>query len=286
MADDSGILGILFDTVNMAVEQYLAHVIKPFLTLHEKFYKALNSVLRTFLDDNSDNIPKWFTANAITYVRTWMVIPNLLLLVHGYNFLPFLIVLGVDFGDFLDGVVARYWVDRKHIEAVGEEVPGDDSKDKPKMMASEIVKHREKNYGGFIDAVCDKAFVVPCWISLLSTVPSAGCVRTIQFIVLWCLILTETASGCIRFKAYYSSNGVAAPTVKGLDFSTSAVKVRASFSFSFLEFINNLGYSPRTICETHFSIHHSTYPIYRLTTLVRQSRLSKWSELHYSFCLC
>jgi phosphatidylglycerophosphate synthase len=224
MADDSGILGILFDTVNMAVEQYLAHVIKPFLTLHEKFYKALNSVLRTFLDDNSDNIPKWFTANAITYVRTWMVIPNLLLLVHGYNFLPFLIVLGVDFGDFLDGVVARYWVDRKHIEAVGEEVPGDDSKDKPKMMASEIVKHREKNYGGFIDAVCDKAFVVPCWISLLSTVPSAGCVRTIQFIVLWCLILTETASGCIRFKAYYSSNGVAAPTVKGLDFSTSAVK--------------------------------------------------------------
>lgn len=38
------------------------------------------------------------------------------------------------------------------------------------------------------------------------------------------LILAETASGCIRFQAYFTSGGGAAPKVEGFDFSTSAVK--------------------------------------------------------------
>ena len=39
------------------------------------------------------------------------MIPTLLLLAMDYTFLPSLIVIAVDFGDFLDGVVARFWVD-------------------------------------------------------------------------------------------------------------------------------------------------------------------------------
>jgi hypothetical protein len=79
-----------------------------------------------------------------------------------------------------------------------------------------------------VDAVCDKAFVVPCWISLLSTVPASGYLRITQCFVLWCLILAETASGCIRFRAFFTASGIPAPTVEGLDFSTSAVKVKSS----------------------------------------------------------
>ncbi len=76
-------------------------------------------------------------------------------MVKDHKIIPSLIVLSVDFGDFLDGVVARFWVERSQIESVGEDVNAD-TKDKKKMMSSWIIQHREKNYGGFIDAVCDK----------------------------------------------------------------------------------------------------------------------------------
>lgn len=228
---EANLLSALFDLTNSLVELYLANIIKPFLILHEKFYKALNETLRSFLDDQSNRIPKWFTANFITYTRTLMVLPCILLMVHGHTFLPSIIILGVDFGDFLDGVVARYWVDQKWIDSVDKDMEDTPSKKKNEdedyvvdVRESWIVAHRNKTYGGFIDAVCDKAFLIPCWISLLNSVPGSGYAKIMQYIVLWCLILTETVSGCIRFKAYYTSNGIAAPAVKGLDFSTSAVK--------------------------------------------------------------
>mmetsp|Transcript_5157 Transcript_5157/g.6668 ORF Transcript_5157/g.6668 Transcript_5157/m.6668 type:complete len:395 (+) Transcript_5157:198-1382(+) len=223
---EQGLKNIIFEMLNFIVELYLAHVIKPFLTLHEKIYSWLNATIRSVLDDNSEKIPKWFTANFITYVRTLFVVPCVILMVKGHVLLPSIIVLSVDFGDFLDGVVARYWVDihsNEDLETLVTE-PDESSKDKPVITESWVTKHRNKTYGGFIDAVCDKAFVVPCWLSLLSTVPACEYLRTVQFITLWSLILTETASGCVRFKAYYTSNGVPAPVVKGYDFSTSAVK--------------------------------------------------------------
>lgn len=224
--EEPGLVGIIYDIINAIVEFYLARVIKPFLTLHEKFYNALNKAIRSTLDNNSEVIPKWFTANFITYVRTVTVVPCLLLMVSGHTVIPSIIVLLVDFGDFLDGVVARYWVDIKKNDDLEDLVTeaDADSKDKPETVASWTVEHRNKTYGGFIDAVCDKAFVVPCWISLLSNVSASKYLNKIQFIVLWTLILTETASACIRFRAYYTSTGVAAPTVVGLDVSTSAVK--------------------------------------------------------------
>lgn len=84
--------------------------------------------------------------------------------------------------------------------------------------------HRARTYGGFVDAVCDKAYVVPCWIALISTIPSMSRFKLVQYTVLIILILAETASGCIRFKAYFTSGGAAPPKVQGFDFSTSAVK--------------------------------------------------------------
>lgn len=75
-----------------------------------------------------------------------------------------------------------------------------------------------------MDAVCDKAFVVPCWISLLSVAGTASYFRLLQYFVLNFLILLEVSSACIRFRAYFTASGVAAPKVEGFDFSTSAVK--------------------------------------------------------------
>ncbi len=103
----------LFSLVDSIVELYLGTVISPFLSLHEKFYSSLNTTLRKLLDDNKSKIADWFTANFITYARTILVVPTLLLLALGHTLLPSFIVILVDFGDFLDGVVARYWVDLK-----------------------------------------------------------------------------------------------------------------------------------------------------------------------------
>ena len=113
MASDKDLLKTIMDLVDAIVELFLSNVIKPFLKLHEKFYSALNATLRSLLDNNKDRIPDWFTANFITYARTVLVIPCILLLSWGHTVLPSVIVILVDFGDFLDGVVARYWVDVK-----------------------------------------------------------------------------------------------------------------------------------------------------------------------------
>ena len=109
----------LFGILNAIVELYLTSIIKPFLTLHEKFYKQLNAVIRSFLDTHSEQIPEWFTANFITYARTVLVIPCVMMLVNNWLVIPSLMVLLVDFGDFLDGVVARYWVDKKKDDKYG-----------------------------------------------------------------------------------------------------------------------------------------------------------------------
>lgn len=94
----------------------------------------------------------------------------------------------------------------------------------PHALLSWVRLHRNRTYGGFIDAVCDKAFVIPCWITLLSFVNNSRHFILFQYIALLSLTLAETASGCIRFKAYFTAGGVPAPAVQGFDFSTSAVK--------------------------------------------------------------
>jgi phosphatidylglycerophosphate synthase len=90
-------------------------------------------------------------------------------------------------------------------------------------VASWALMQRNKSYGGFVDAVCDKAYVVPCWILLLSTVPASTCLKVVQYFVLLWLILAETASGCVRFQAYFTC-AISPPRVEGFDFSSSAVK--------------------------------------------------------------
>lgn len=225
--------------VDSIIELYLSKFIAPFLKYHEVFYNQLNVVLRGAMDANKQKIPDWFTANFITYARTVLVFPCLIFLSWGWYLIPSLVVIAVDFGDFLDGVAARYWIDvhRERREAMEKKNDGKSvspatsdasfeivSTGSPQVHEAWGVAHRTRTYGGFIDAVCDKAFVVPCWIILLHVASSAGYFRMVQYTVLNTLILLEVSSACIRFRAYYTSTGVAAPKVEGFDFSTSAVK--------------------------------------------------------------
>lgn len=213
---------IAIEIIDSFVQAYLLKIVSPFLKQHEKFYSKLNIILRDFIDKS--NPPKWFTANFITYARTALVVPCILLLAWGYSISAALIVIAVDFGDFLDGVVARYWVDVRNKKSSAKVI----SNDRP--VPSWQLTQRNNTYGGFIDANCDKAFVLPCWIFLLSTVPGSF-LENLQYFILWWLILAESASGSIRFKAFYTSVGVPTPKVVGLEFSSSAVKVTFLISY-------------------------------------------------------
>ena len=230
---------MLISSLNSAiVELYLQFIIKPFLEFHDIFYASLNKFFRSRLD-NAKKVPTWFTANFITYARTILIIPTLIMLSWRWWLAVSITIVMVDFGDFLDGVVARYWIDKKK-EAKKKKDDASASSDddsfevvsigRPQKIASWSSNCRAKSYGGFVDAVCDKVYVVPCWIFLLSTIPASR-LRMVQYITLWCLILAEAASGTVRFRAYFTAQGVQAPSVVGLDFSTSAVKVSVCFYF-------------------------------------------------------
>lgn len=103
------VLTSVFNLIDAVVELYLGRIIEPFVKVHEKFYSSLNVALRRVLDDN--DVPAWFTANWITYARTLCVVPTLYLIANGWYVVASIICVAVDFGDFLDGVVARYWSD-------------------------------------------------------------------------------------------------------------------------------------------------------------------------------
>lgn len=208
---------LVFETLERCVETYLRVFISPFLLWHEVFYSQMNKVLRGLLDKHEQHVPTWFTANFVTYGRTVLIVPCLQLLAWGWRWLPSAIVLFVDFGDFFDGVLARYW-NEKRAES------DDGAVGKDEAVPSSVVARRNASYGGFVDAVCDKAFVVPCWIYLLSAVGGEGFSSHAQYAILWSLIILEIGSGCIRFKAFFTSQGVPAPAVVGFDFSSSAVK--------------------------------------------------------------
>jgi len=78
-------------------------------------------------------------------------------------------------------------------------------------------KRLAAQYGQYIDAVMDKLYVVPLWLTCLQ----CGTIDYKRFrwfglggwktSILWTLILTETYSAYIRTKAYHSSSGALIP---------------------------------------------------------------------------
>jgi CDP-alcohol phosphatidyltransferase len=143
----SDLLTRAFHLVDSIVELYLSTVIQPFLKFHEIFYNQLNVILRKLMDDNKAKIPDWCTANFITYARTVLVIPCLIFLSWNWYLLPCLIVLLVDFGDFLDGVAARFWIDvQKERQEVLDKKDDRKSSSRPKSP----VASSESSFGTYV----------------------------------------------------------------------------------------------------------------------------------------
>ena len=109
-------------------------------------------------------------------------------------------VLLVDFGDFLDGVLARYWI--KILPPPVKPVP-------PSPVPTPILEHRTTSWGAYADAVLDKAYLIPVWIYCISTIPPLTWFSTLfTHFILVALILTETYSAFVRTKSFYVQTGV------------------------------------------------------------------------------
>ena len=150
--------------VKQAIELYLKVAVKPFLSQHEKFYKQLNETLTKVLDKNEKLVPRWFTANAVTYGRTVLLLPCLYLWARDHAVAPAVLTLLNDFGDFFDGVLARWWAKRK---AAGKSVTPEleyDAATKTLSLPSTRTRRIKEQYGQFIDAILDKVYVVPVWM--------------------------------------------------------------------------------------------------------------------------
>lgn len=171
----------LAESMGRTMEPFLELVIQPLLTYHAQFYGAVGTALTSTFD--SYPLPAAVTANAVTYGRTLLVFPTLLLLARGHSLLPALMVLLNDFLDFADGVVARWWSKRREAPARhGAVTRGAYPSHRRKRLAAQ--------WGMFVDAILDKAFVIPVWVALIQRDSGAS---TTTAVLLLTLALLETA---------------------------------------------------------------------------------------------
>jgi phosphatidylglycerophosphate synthase len=288
------------DLLDRATELCLGFVFQPNVVKQydDTFSGIVDPALRSILNDHKSKIPPWFTANHITYTRTILVLPWLLSVACGHTIFPCILVILVDFGDVLDGIVARFLMDFKLGQDDDEKddvmetsskdndstpscppspSPSDDesfgtcsggshgkkesvvflsittsiltwswsmfclvsflevvSTGSPHSMTSWVILHRNRKYGVFIDSICDKVFIIPCWIALLSTIAKeSGRLPWLQYLVLTGLIVVECAAGVLIFRDYYTA-GISAPKlVDGSELTTrNTVKVRKLGSLS------------------------------------------------------
>ncbi|GMH90207.1 hypothetical protein TL16_g11696 [Triparma laevis f. inornata] len=181
------------------------------LGVHTKFYNKLNAVLMKWL--KSSPPPEYFTANFITYGRTMLLYPALFFwwCVGGadgggrfFSLIVAMIVVLVDFGDFLDGVLARYWIEQKKKTKQNEDKNKNKSSPNPTNSCAQL----NQSYGAYIEAVLDKAFVVPLWIYSISTLTFTSWLAVlISFTILFSLITIEGYSAFVRTRSYFLQNG-------------------------------------------------------------------------------
>lgn len=179
---------------NSAGYPFVKLVCRHFVPHHIRFYDGLNKFFNDIFDKYG--LPAIVTADNITIFRTLFVFPCLWLWASGWCFLAAMLVLLCDLGDFLDGVVARWWRTPERLQ-----VPPPS-----KYQSSRRVRRLHDSWGQFFDAVMDKLFIVPVWVFALGQTQS-----TIFTIILWCLILLESGSGFVRTLAYYSGANASAP---------------------------------------------------------------------------
>ena len=180
---------------NLTMLELICNILlSVFLKPYDKIYGTLNTQLTQSFQ--TKGLPKYITANLITYVRTTLIIPTILLLSRNYVVVPILLLLTNDILDSVDGIVARYWLQKLDQDEICFVLDSD----------STTTKTRKRHFGEYLDAVLDKIYLVPLWICLISLNQSS----MLSMFVLWPLIMIETTSGFVRTVQYYTKVGVSA----------------------------------------------------------------------------
>lgn len=169
-------------TSHAVIAFFLGSTVLPFLPMqfildavlpvHDVWYTWLNRTMHQVLERHPP--PRFLTANFVTYARTLLIVPCLHLWSQGWALVPALLVLLVDMGDLLDGVLARWWAQRN-------------GPAKAAPCQSLHVRRVELQWGAYIDAVMDKVFAVPVWVYGLGAVDTV-----VGRLILWTLIIVET----------------------------------------------------------------------------------------------
>jgi len=245
------------------VELYLHKLVYPYLVkTHESLHSNLTTLLRQRMDGlKPDFLPTWFTSIFITYARVFLIPPTIHLLANNHRFLPALLIVVAQFGDFVVHPLAQYRTklsdnyepqqpnkrstssspiknfaeassdDDMVVLSKGLDDKGvEDIKDSSMKVCQkrQLVKDRE----GLINGLCTKAYLIFVWILILTTVSSSFggrggglLMRFVQNSILWASISIEVLHVGVTLKSYYYLNGEAnIVTLKnGLVFSDSGL---------------------------------------------------------------
>jgi phosphatidylglycerophosphate synthase len=173
------------------LEVIITFLVPLLLKPHERVYGWINDTFSNLLERKG--IPTWLTANFISYCRTTLILPTIILLSNNLCIIPALLTIANMFFDIIDGIVARYWLRKKDEDEICFVLDTDSNR----------VKRRKRDFGAYVDAVLDKLFVVPLWIFCIGHFQGS----LVVWFVLWPLIFTETASGFVRTVAYHTAVG-------------------------------------------------------------------------------
>ena len=151
-------------------------------------------------------LPLYVNANNITAARTCLVFPTLISLSHGHTFFPVACIAVNAVFDYVDGYVARIEkndperllaMSKPRRERARSRHPGNIE---CSFTASERTRRLCESWGAYFDAVSDKAFMIPVWISLVNKTSHSPELQ----LVLISLCCVEGFSAYVRTKMYFT----------------------------------------------------------------------------------
>jgi len=187
----------------------------PLVRWNERLYGWFNSRSADLLEKRG--LPRFVTANKITAARTTLVAPTLFLLSNGFSVLPAAcVVVNVTF-DYVDGAVARWEKavanEHKATRSVFAEAASSalsfgvpdlksvkDLERKNELLESARMRRWKETWGAYFDAIADKVFAIPVWLSLFHAFGDRPWLQ----IALFSHVSIETWSAYIRTKAYFT----------------------------------------------------------------------------------